>query len=68
MDTIEAIDIQIVDEEKHETLVIQKLLESLQAEFVKVVVNVDNIHLGHCMFFQKLQHLLWMDQTSQVED
>ena len=39
VDPREAIDPQVVDEEKHEALVVQEVLEALEREFVQVVVN-----------------------------
>ena len=68
VNSIESIYIDIIDEEQHQTFIVKELLKSLQAEFVKIVVNVNHIDFGKGMLFQKLEHLLWMDETAKVED
>lgn len=39
------VDSQVVDEQKHQALVVQKVLKALKRELVQVIVNGDDLHL-----------------------
>ena len=44
------------------------MLQALERELIKVVVDANHLHLGACIVFQQLKHLLRVDETAQVED
>ena len=51
MDPGETIDSQIVHKEQHETLIVQEMLQALQRELVKIVVNADDLDFDHGVVF-----------------
>lgn len=68
VDTRVAVDPKVVDEQEHEALVVEEVLEALEGELVQIVVDADDLHLDECVVLQKFEHELRVDQTSQVED
>ena len=68
MDTRVPIDPQVVHEEQHQALIIQKVLQSLERELVQIVVDGDDLHLDQRVVLEQLEHELWVDEAAQVED
>ena len=68
MDARKPVRLEIVDEQKHQRLVVEELLETLKGELVEVVVYADHLHLGYGVVFQQFEHLLGIDETAQIED
>jgi len=58
------IGLQVDNKQKHQTLVVQKVLKSLEREFIQVVVDAHDLHFYECVVFEQLEHQLWIDQTS----
>lgn len=68
VDALEPIDFQVVDEEEHQALVAEKVLQAFKGELVQVVVDVDDLHLYHAVVLLDLQHQLRVDEAAQVEN
>ena len=63
-----SIDAQVVDEEEHQALVVEEVLEALERELVQVVVDADDLDLDQRVVLEQLEHELGVDEAAQVED
>ena len=68
VDSRVSIDAQVVDEEEHQALVVEEVLEALERELVEVVVDADDLDLDQRVVLEQLEHELWVDEAAQVED
>lgn len=68
MDSRVPIDAQVVDEEEHQALIVEEVLEALERELVEVVVDADDLDLDERVVLEQLEHELGVDEAAQVED
>ena len=59
---------QVIDEQKHQRLVVEELLQALERELVEVIIDGNHLHLGGVVVLKQFEHLLGVDETAQVED